>query len=97
MARNNAKTSTPSEKETAKIPPAQATKPAANPVVQAVKPVAQAATPVVQAAAPARNTVLTHEQIARRAYEIFMARGGQNGSPEQDWQQAERELRLGRQ
>jgi len=104
MARNNAKTSTPSEKETAKVPPAQATKPAANPVVQAAKPVVQAAkpvaqatTPVTQAAAPARNTVLTHEQIARRAYEIFMARGGQPGSPEQDWQQAERELRLGRQ
>ncbi|HLL02111.1 MAG TPA: DUF2934 domain-containing protein [Myxococcaceae bacterium] len=104
MARNNAKTSTPSEKETAKVPPAQTTKPAANPVVQAAKPVvqaakpvAQAANPVAQAATPARNTVLTHEQIARRAYEIFMARGGQPGSPEQDWQQAERELRLGRQ
>lgn len=97
MARNNAKTSTPSEKETAKVPPVQTTKPAANPVAQAAKPVAQAATPAVQAAAPARNTVLTHEQIARRAYEIFQARGGQPGSPEQDWQQAERELRLGRQ
>lgn len=38
----------------------------------------------------------THEQIARRAYEIFLARGGQPGSPEQDWYQAERELMLGR-
>jgi hypothetical protein len=46
---------------------------------------------------PARNTLLTQEQIARRAYEIFMARGGQPGSAEQDWFQAERELRLGRQ
>ena len=98
MARNNAKTSTPSEKDTAKLPPAQTTKPAANPIVQAAKPVVQTATPAAQAAAPARsNTVLTHEQIARRAYEIFLARGGQHGSAEQDWQQAERELRLGRQ
>ncbi|MFP2929798.1 DUF2934 domain-containing protein [Pyxidicoccus sp. 3LG] len=39
----------------------------------------------------------THEQIARRAYEIFLARGGNHGSSEQDWFQAERELRLGRQ
>jgi hypothetical protein len=38
----------------------------------------------------------TQEQIARRAYEIFLARGGQQGNPEQDWFQAERELRLGR-
>ena len=102
MARTNAKTSMPSAKETAKVPAAQTTKPAANNnmVVQAAKPVAtpvaQAATPVAQAAAPARNTALTHEQIARRAYEIFLARGGQHGNAEQDWQQAERELRLGR-
>ncbi|QSQ19368.1 DUF2934 domain-containing protein [Pyxidicoccus parkwayensis] len=39
----------------------------------------------------------THEQIARRAYEIFLARRGSPGNPEQDWFQAERELRLGRQ
>lgn len=45
---------------------------------------------------PARNGP-SHEQIARRAYEIFMARGNKQGDPEQDWFQAERELRLGRQ
>lgn len=39
----------------------------------------------------------SHEQIARRAYEIFLARGGLPGHEEQDWFQAERELRLGRQ
>ncbi|NVJ01799.1 DUF2934 domain-containing protein [Myxococcus sp. AM009] len=39
----------------------------------------------------------TNEQLARRAYEIFLARGGTHGSSEQDWFQAERELRLGRQ
>jgi hypothetical protein len=38
-----------------------------------------------------------HEQIARRAYEIFLARRGAPGNAEQDWLQAERELRLGRQ
>ena len=39
----------------------------------------------------------THEQVARRAYEIFLARGGTPGNPEHDWFQAERELSLGRQ
>ncbi|AGC43584.1 hypothetical protein MYSTI_02262 [Myxococcus stipitatus DSM 14675] len=43
------------------------------------------------------RNVITHEQISRRAYEIFMARGGLHGSHEQDWAQAERELKLGRQ
>ncbi|MDY7228936.1 DUF2934 domain-containing protein [Hyalangium rubrum] len=46
--------------------------------------------------APARNGP-SHEQIARRAYEIFLARGGVPGNETQDWFQAERELRLGRQ
>ncbi len=71
MARNNAKTPTPAEKETAKAPSAS-----------------------VQNAA---RTGPSHEQIARRAYEIFLARGGQPSNPDQDWLQAERELRLGRQ
>jgi hypothetical protein len=72
MARTNAKTQTPAEKETPKAPSA----------------------PTAQNAA---RTGPSHEQIARRAYEIFLARGSQPGNPEQDWHQAERELRLGRQ
>ncbi|MCP3138481.1 DUF2934 domain-containing protein [Pyxidicoccus xibeiensis] len=47
-------------------------------------------------ASASRNT-LSHEQIARRAYEIFLARGSAHGNPEHDWFQAERELKLGRQ
>jgi hypothetical protein len=38
----------------------------------------------------------THEEIARRAYELYLARGAQPGNPDEDWAQAERELRLGR-
>lgn len=53
--------------------------------------------PSTPMAAPARTNGPTQEQIARRAYEIFLARGGTHGNPEQDWFQAERELRLGRQ
>jgi len=35
----------------------------------------------------------TNEQIAARAYEIFLRRGGSDGSDLEDWLQAERELR----
>jgi Protein of unknown function (DUF2934) len=42
------------------------------------------------------STGPTHEQIARRAYELYLARGATDGQAEQDWVQAERELRLGR-
>ena len=35
----------------------------------------------------------TAEQIRRRAYDIYVARGGVPGDPVADWLQAERELR----
>ena len=35
----------------------------------------------------------THDQIAKRAYEIYIARNGAPGSPDTDWRQAESELR----
>ena len=40
---------------------------------------------------PARS-VPTDEQIARRAYAIFLARGGMHGHDVDDWLRAEREL-----
>ena len=39
----------------------------------------------------------TGEQIAARAYEIYLARGSEHGRDQDDWFQAERELMLGRQ
>jgi hypothetical protein len=38
----------------------------------------------------------SQEQIAKRAYELFEARGGEHGHDVEDWLQAERELRIGR-
>ncbi len=35
----------------------------------------------------------THEDIARRAYQLFEERGGEHGCDWEDWFQAERELR----
>lgn len=37
---------------------------------------------------------LSHEQIARLAYALWEARGCQGGNPEEDWRQAEMQLRL---
>ncbi len=38
----------------------------------------------------------SHDDIARRAYEIYLERGGEHGRDEDDWRQAEEELRHGR-
>jgi hypothetical protein len=35
----------------------------------------------------------THEEIAARAYEIFLSRGGEPGHHEEDWLLAESQLR----
>ncbi len=34
----------------------------------------------------------SHEAIARRAYELYLSRGGDHGGHENDWLAAEREL-----
>jgi hypothetical protein len=51
------------------------------PMVKASK-----STKVVAKAAP------SHDEIAKRSYELFLARGGEHGHAEEDWLQAEREL-----
>lgn len=35
----------------------------------------------------------THEDIARRAYQLYEARGREHGQDQEDWFQAEREVR----
>ena len=44
------------------------------------------------AAGAGQSRVATREAIARRAYEIYTARGGSHGYDIEDWLQAEREL-----
>jgi hypothetical protein len=34
----------------------------------------------------------THDEIARRAFEIFLKRGGNHGNDLEDWLQAEKEV-----
>lgn len=47
--------------------------------------------------APVAPPSPTYSQIAARAYELYLARGGEHGRDAEDWYQAERELSLGRQ
>lgn len=35
----------------------------------------------------------THDEIAKRSYEIYLARGGEAGHEAEDWLQAETELK----
>ena len=42
---------------------------------------------------PATSVSVAREMIERRAFEIYISAGG--GSPEEHWEQAERELRAG--
>ena len=37
----------------------------------------------------------SHEEIARRAYQLWEERGKPHGSPEEDWHLAERQLQAG--
>jgi DUF2934 family protein len=42
--------------------------------------------------APAVTPVISEAEISRRAYQLYEARGGANGSPLDDWLEAERQL-----
>ena len=53
---------------------------------------ALAGTGVVPPPLSARSQV-TDEEVARRAYELYEQRGGEDGRAWDDWFQAERELR----
>ena len=44
-------------------------------------------------ARPAQQARLTENDIARRAYELYVLRGREDGGDLDDWLQAERELR----
>ena len=60
---------------------------------RSIKPVRQPI-PVSVAIQPTRTPAT--EEIATRAYEIYLARGGSHGADVEDWLQAERELTAAR-
>ena len=47
---------------------------------------------VTTASAQAPKPAPSHEEIARRSYELYLARGDEPGHAEEDWLAAEREL-----
>lgn len=58
-------------------------------VVAAVAAVEEFVSAVIHPAKPEP----THEEVSRLAYRFYLERGGQNGSPAEDWQRAEQTLR----
>ncbi len=69
----------------------------ATPVTPTPAPVAKKAAtvktvPVVKLPVTATKLAPTYEEIAKRAYEIYLARGQSEGNATQDWLQAEQEL-----
>lgn len=71
-------------------------------MARAQKQMTQEASPRPAAKASRAATVTqlrsgpTHDQISRRAYELYVERGYVHGHEQEDWAQAERELQLGR-
>jgi hypothetical protein len=61
------------------------------PIEAASRPVDTAAKSDVASAATVREP--SHEDIARRAFELYQARGGYEGAAMTDWLRAEQELR----
>ena len=62
---------------------------------------AKVSAPKVKAASNAKAAAVasaepTHEEIAARAYELYLARGSLDGYSEEDWLLAEAELRRGK-
>lgn len=51
--------------------------------------------PAQRAEAPATRPAVSPLEIERRAYELYLLRGGAPGSALEDWLQAERDLRHG--
>jgi hypothetical protein len=72
-----------SSKTTSEASPAE-DEPAAKPA--AAKPAA------MTSATPTSRSAPTHEEIALRSYELYLARGSIDGHAEDDWARAEAEL-----
>jgi hypothetical protein len=87
---------TPKKTTAKKAAPKPTTTATAEKTVKAAAPKKPAAT---KKAAPASKIALvpkpepTHEQISRRAYEIWAGRGYSHGNPHHDWWLAEQELK----
>ena len=67
--------------------------PARRPSTISKRPPRAASAETSKEATPVAAAAVTEESIAHLAYAIWESRGCQGGSPEEDWLQAERQLR----
>lgn len=82
------------KKESASATPRKSTRSAkAKPEILDTVSTAQPAAGSARNAVITGNAVLDPEDVRRRAYELYEARGRQDGYHEEDWHRAERELR----
>jgi len=87
-SRRKSDTATPASQNVAGVSPVTAEGPAIE-TREAPQTVAASFTTVAEVAA----VELSHDQIAERAYHLYLERGRQPGDPFADWLTAERELR----
>lgn len=79
-------------KTTTKTSSSSTSAPAATPAVSPARSEVKGSGSSIKA--PASRT-FTHDQIAQRAYQIYASRGYTQGNPNDDWAEAERQLRAG--
>jgi len=80
-------------KETSTVAPKVAS---ATRAAQTPKTTSPRTSSIVDEQSASATTAPTHDDIARRAYQLWQSRGGQHGSDADDWRRAEEELRHGR-
>jgi hypothetical protein len=102
VANNNLENATPADAATSTVTASQETTAAPVSMPESIIPAESFddQTPVSPIATEERNggngsngSEPTIDQIRRRAYEIYLERGGAPGNPLEDWSRAERELR----
>ena len=87
MATKKGETKEVAKRSTARTPPAPPPAPASRITTRSKTEAPKLARPPHQP---------TNEEIARRAYQLYVQRGYQHGHHLEDWQRAETELRAGR-
>ena len=78
-----------------KVSAPKAVKATSSKITDEAKPVAAKPVAMTSATVPKSTSMSgpTHQEIAQRSYELYLARGSIDGQAEDDWARAESELR----